>query len=84
MPAAKRVDGGGSVPIEVGEVEVVKKTDRALLVKAITDSDLNGDCKKTWVALSQICDGEVSEESEEGDTGRLCVPRWLAETNGWV
>jgi hypothetical protein len=84
MPAAKR-DLGGAKPIDVGEVEVVKKTDRAILVRALSDSDLNGDTRKTWVAISQVCnESQIGGESDEDEIGRLTVPLWLAESNGWV
>lgn len=86
MPAVKKFDVGGSRAVNVGDVEVLKKTDQAILVKAIGDDDLNGDCKKTWVAFSQIAtrESDINAESDEGDTGRLFVPLWLAESNGWV
>lgn len=86
MPAVKKFDVGGSRPVNVGEVEIIKKTDQAILVRAVGDSDLNGDCKKTWVAMSQISKNEsdVGANSDEGDVGNLFVPLWLAESNGWV
>lgn len=76
---------GGKTPTLVGQVEVLKITNNALLVRALGDDDLNGDGSKVWVSLSQICDdkSQVGSQSEEGDTGELVVPLWLAESNGW-
>ena len=53
---------------------VLRTSDKALLVEV--------DGSETWVPKSQLKgkgDGVLTEESEQGDTGKLVLPRWLAE-----
>lgn len=53
---------------EVTEVKVA--TDKALLVVLDTGDEV-------WMPLSQLLEG--SEVEEVGDTGKIVIPRWLAE-----
>lgn len=59
--------------VEIGKVEVIKTTDRAILVRP-------NEGKDSWVPRSQICrSSEITSDAEEGDEGVLVLPRWLAD-----
>lgn len=58
-----------------GEVEVIRETDRALLV------DYEGE--EVWIAKSMIHDdSEIWGKHDPGDRGRLALPYWLAKEKG--
>lgn len=58
--------------IEFEDVEVVKETDAALLVR------IEGE--EVWLPKSQLC--EDSDKLEEGETGTIMLPSWLAFDKG--
>lgn len=63
--------------VEFEDVEVVKETERAFLVRLA-----NGD--EAWVPKSVIHDdSEVFEAEGDGASGTLVLPEWFVEKNGW-
>ena len=66
-------------PIDVGEIRVLNKTDKALLVSALA-----GRPERVWIPVSQISDeSEIDGGSDKEDEGTLVIPRWLAEEKGF-
>jgi len=60
-----------------GEATVVRQANAAVLV------DYEGE--EQWIPYSQIHDdSELWEQSDEGETGMLAIPLWLAEKKGWA
>jgi len=57
-----------------GEVEVLKETEMAILV------DHEGE--EVWVPKSQVHDD--SEAYKKGQEGKIVLPLWLAEKEGWA
>jgi hypothetical protein len=56
---------------DLGDVEVLGKTDKAVLV------ELDGE--EVWIPLSQIHDdSEIYESTGIGERGNLVISRWLA------
>lgn len=62
-------------PVELGDVTVVKTTDKALLIR--TD-----DGTEAWIPRS-LCLIDTTIKAE-GDVGTLVIPSWYAEQNGLV
>lgn len=64
-------------PVTIGNVIVLKETDKAILCR------FHDDCEE-WIPKSQIlAESEVhSLESSEYEPGDLVIPRWLAEEKG--
>lgn len=61
------------------EVEVIKKADKAMLVRPEEDEEKDG-----WVPYSLIDEeSTINEDSDEGDTGVLIIPQWKADELGW-
>lgn len=58
---------------EVEVEEVLKETDKALLVKLETGDEM-------WIPKSQIHDN--SEVWKSGHVGKLVIPEWLATEKG--
>jgi len=59
-------------PVEVEVTEVIAQTDKAILCV------IEGE--HVWIPTSQIKD--ESEVCEDGDSGTLVIPRWLAKEKG--
>ena len=60
-----------SEPVSFEGVEVLRATELAL------HFELEGE--KVWIPKSQILDGSnFGDDSEEGDSGELIIPEWLA------
>lgn len=60
-----------------GEVQVVRKTDKAMLLRYEDDEQ--------WVPESLIDDdSEIWLKSVEGESGNLVIPFWKAEQLGWT
>lgn len=58
--------------VDVGNVEVVKAVEKALLVRQ--------GASEVWIPRSQICGrSEVGRNAEEGEEGHLVLPKWLAD-----
>lgn len=64
---------------------VVKATEKAINVKSdngdFVERDNGYRSKFCWVPIRLLDDS--CELREEGDTGPLIVPKWLAEDRGW-
>jgi len=59
-----------------GEVELVRATDRALLV--------NYEGEEIWIPKSQVDDdSEIYSHRQVGEKGTLVIPYWLAEEKGF-
>ncbi|HUI23280.1 MAG TPA: hypothetical protein VLY82_02690 [Nitrososphaerales archaeon] len=72
MPWNYRIHNNEPVSVEV-ELAIAS-TDQAILIR-IEDGE-----EEIWIPKSQIhADSEVSEE---GDSGTLIIPRWLAREKG--
>lgn len=60
-------------------VEVIAKTDKALLVR------VDGGERQGWVPLSLISDdSDLNGKSFLGDNGIISIPEWLACEKEWV
>lgn len=58
-----------------GEVEVVRATDRALLVAY--------ELQEIWIPKSQIDDdSSIYSSKQVGEKGELVLPEWLADEKG--
>ena len=55
-------------PVELDNVFVVRESEKALLC--------NIENEEVWIPKSMLLDG--SDVGEDGDTGTLVIPRWLA------
>lgn len=74
---------GDAEGYEFGQVEVVTKTDKAILVRA-KDNDTIEEGEQVWVPLEQIHeDSEIFEDSNEGEEGFFMTSMWLAKERGW-
>lgn len=62
----------------VGEVTVITKSDRAILIR-MPDND------EEWIPISQIhADSEINEDSERDTDGALIITSWLASKKDWA
>jgi len=60
--------------VDIGEVTVVRMTEKAILVR------LSGGRKEKWIPKSQICEAsEIDGDSSEDDSGHLLLPSWLVD-----
>ena len=60
-------------PVDIGEVTVVRTTEKAILIQLPAG-------KEKWIPKSQICQGsEIDEDSATDETGTLLLPRWLVD-----
>ena len=59
------------------EIEVVAKTEKALLCKLIEFDE-----EEEWIPFSQIEDND--EDFKEGWEGTIYVTEWLCKKNGWT
>lgn len=57
-----------------GDVEVTAETEKAILVSY--------EGEETWVPKSQVHDD--SEAYKKGQEGKIVLPLWLAEREGWA
>ena len=70
---------------DVEDCEVIRETEKGLLIKS---KDFEGNLEKVgkdelWIPRSQICEGgDITEESEVGDSGSLIITGWLAAEKG--
>lgn len=69
-----RRNDNGREPFLMGEVLVVRTTDKALLVEIDED--------EVWIPKSVI--HEDSDVRDNGDEGDLVVQLWWAEANGYA
>ena len=58
--------------VDCGVFEVVRATESALLLQSADDGD------ERWIPKSQLRGDDITEESEDGYSGVLVLPRWLA------
>jgi len=62
--------------VVVYECTVVKKTDKAMLIRLEDDREI-------WIALVNIDDThDITSDSHEGDEGEIAIPQWIAEARG--
>lgn len=67
-----------SAKYEIEDAEVIRATERALLVRAPELDDA------VWIPLSQVHDdSEVWDDGENSGPGLLVVSAWFAEQRGW-
>lgn len=71
----------GKDPVSLGEVNVEKATERALLVHPGEDNEHLDD--PIWIPLSVIHD-DSEVYSAASDEGELVVERWWAEEKGYI
>ena len=70
----RSVNDLGTDELWEGEVEVLRETEMAILV------DHEGE--EAWVPKSQVHDD--SEAYKKGQSGKIVLPLWLAEKEGWA
>lgn len=64
-------------PFSLGEVEVLHRTDKAMLV------EIEG--KEAWIPFSVLHDDSpVHDGLRSPDEGELIVKQWFAEERGWA
>ena len=73
----------GKEPASLGRVDVIRETEKAILVELTDRPTVHGKNPEAWIPRSVICeDSEVGEDASEGDEGELFVHQWFAEKEG--